>query len=404
MPPATERLYLRDPFLFSFDARVVALSRWKDAPSVLLDRSAFYPEGGGQLGDHGTLRGSSLSLDIIDVQVDEDGVVHHVLTADPVGDVVGAEVAGAIDADRRRDFMSQHTGQHMLSSALLEVGRAETVSSRLGAETSTIDVNVAGLDEKLAALAEESVTSAVLGDRAIRVLFPTPEELRALPLRRQPKVDVDVRIVDIEGFDTSPCGGTHCTRTGQVGPVRITGMERYKGGTRVTFVAGRRALSDYAKKDAVLRELSRGFTCGPLDVPAAVGKLRAELRARMDLLGETRGELMALLAERLFAAHPVDPSGTTIIVSVRDNDDLGASRALAGALAKRPDVVAICASRDPDGGHLLVVVERGSSATFDAGAWLKRQAAAHGGRGGGRPERAEGRLDGSVDLAALARA
>ena len=180
--------------------------------------------------------------------------------------------------------------------------------------------------------------------------------------------------------------------------VRVVSSERYKGGVRLTFVTGWHALADYRAKDAVLRELAKGFTCGPLDVPKAVAKLRSDLEARMYAHGSARGELVSLLAARAHAENPIGPSGTTPIVLVRAGDDIGALRALAAALAKRPDVVAIVAALDPSG-DLAIVVERGASATFDAGAWLKKTAATHGGRGGGRPERAEGRLPSALDLA-----
>lgn len=398
---ATTRLYLRDPFLLEFASRVAHVGVWSGAPALVLEASAFYPEGGGQLADQGALDVEGLRLEVADVQVDDAGVVHHVLGGPAPSGLEGRACSGRVDGARRRDHMSQHTGQHLLSAALLDLVGAETVSSRLGAETSTIDVSIAGLPEARVAIAEDAVNDVILADREVRVLFPTPDELAALPLRRGPKVDADVRVVAIDGFDVSPCGGTHCTRTGQVGPVRVVGMERHKGGTRVTFLAGKRALADYREKDRVLGELARGFTCGPLDVPAAIGRLRSDLKDRMDQLGRARGELVALHAARIHDAHPVDASGTTRVLVVREDDELPALRALASSLTRRSDVVALVASRDPAGGDWLLVVERGTEARFDAGAWLKEASRSVGGRGGGRPERAEGRLPASADLAAL---
>jgi len=207
-------------------------------------------------------------------------------------------------------------------------------------------------------------------------------------------------VIDIEGFDMSPCGGTHCTRSGQIGSVRVVGLEKYKGGWRVTFHAGLRALEDARRKDAVLTELARDFTCGVLDVCQSVARLRSDLKARGDALSTARGELVELLADRLLAAHP--PSGgCTPIVVVRERDDLGMLRTLAGRLATRDDVVAFCAAPG-ERGDLSVVVQRGARAEFDCGAWLKKVAAEHGGRGGGRPERAEGRLPAAVSLPTLA--
>lgn len=398
---ATEKLYWGDPFATTFEA-AARTSALGGAPSVVLDRTLFYPEAGGQLADAGTLVVAGRTLEVRDVQLGDDGTIHHLVDATPwLADLPdGTAARGAIDAARRRDHMAAHTAQHALSRALIDVGRAETVSARLGATSCTIDVSGA-LDEATAARAEDLVNSVVTSDVVVRALFPTPGELARMPLRRAPKVDRDVRVIEIDGFDLSPCGGTHCTRTGQIGQVRVVGLERYKGGWRVTFHAGRRALDDARRKEAVLAGLARDFTCGVLDVGQAIGKLRAELKARTDALSTARGELAVLVAERALAAHPPG-EGATHIVVVRERDDLEMLRTLAGQLASRDDVVAFCAAPDASGA-LSIVVQRGALAGFDCGAWLKRVASEHGGRGGGRPERAEGRLPASVSLEVLAR-
>ncbi len=432
---ATQKLYWSDPFAMTFSGARARADSWTDEhgtrATLVLDRTLFYPESGGQLADTGTLSMAGRTVRVADVQIDEQGTIHHVLAEplEPFDDDAG-DVSGAVDATRRFDHMVQHTAQHALSRALVEVARAETVSSRLGASACTIDVDGA-LDERDLARAEDCVNSVVTSDVVVRQLFPTPDELASMRLRRAPSVDRDVRIIDIEGFDLTPCGGTHCTRTGQIGLVRVVGLEKYvvrmrdgggpgagskKQGWRVTFHAGRRALDDVRAKDAVLAELARTFTCGMLDVAAAVGKLQAQLKGRTDQLSLSRGELVELLAERELAAHPPDPSGTTRVVVVRSGEggDVSLLRTLAGRLASRPDVVAFCACRGSMQGGIAgdagdsgrtggetdwtLVVQRGSGTSFDCGSWLKRAAAAHGGRGGGRPERAEGRFPSGVSM------
>lgn len=215
---ATEKLYWADPFATEGEARVVALRTWNGAPTVVLDRTVFYPEGGGQLGDRGVLRSADgAEVAVLDTQIDDDGLVHHVLAAPWSAGAEGAVVHGAIDRERRRDFMSQHTGQHLLSAALAQVCRGETVSSRLGAETSTIDLDRTSIDGAALADAEALTNAWVLEDRAVEVTFPDAAALAALPLRRAPKVSDGIRVVHVVGADCSPCGGTHCLRTGQVG-------------------------------------------------------------------------------------------------------------------------------------------------------------------------------------------
>jgi len=399
---ATEKLYWQDPFLATFDALGARAATYGDKPSIVLPRSAFYPEGGGQLGDTGFLEIGASRLRVTDVQIDDAGEIHHLVDEPVAFETTDAPVRGAIDAARRRDHMAQHTAQHMLSHALVDVARADTVSSRLGATTCTLDVDSRAVSDRSLAEAEDLVNAIIRDDVAVRALYPTPAELATLKLRRAPKVDTGVRIIDIEGFDLTPCGGTHCTRTGQIGALFISGTEGYKGKVRVSFHAAGRALADARAKATVLGTLAAELTCGPLDVPGAVKKMRGELKAKLDSLSALRGELVDLLAERALAAHPPLPGGTTRIVLVRPKDDLAMLRTLAGRLAARPDVVAFCASLDPEAGEQLVVVQRGASAAFDAGAWLKATAAELGGRGGGRPERAEGRLPGGVDVTLVA--
>jgi alanyl-tRNA synthetase len=379
----TAKLYWDDPFAVTFEAAEATESSFNGRPSIVLEKTLFYPEAGGQLADVGKIN----ELTVEDVQIDEEGTIHHLIAGDGEVKISGA-VRGSIDEARRRDFMAQHTAQHMLSRALVDVARGETVSARLGIGSCTIDIDRPGVHESDLAKAEDLVNAVILSDVAVRQHFPTPEELAKMPLRRPPKVSTGIRVIEVEGFDFSPCGGTHCTRTGQIGVVRIAAVEKYKGMTRVSFHAARRAIEDARKKEKVLAELARDFTCGVLDVPAAVAKLKGDLKARLDALSAARGELLELLAQEILRAHP--PSTETMIVVKRPNDDVAMLRALAGRLTARPDVVAVCAA--PDGDDLAIVVQRGSAATLDCGKWLKALTQEHGGKGGGRPERAEGRV------------
>ena len=266
------------------------------------------------------------------------------------------------------------------------------MSARLGRDSCTIDLDVSATPDRVLARAEDLVNAVVRDDVAIRAFFPTDAELATLKLRRAPKVTQGIRVIDIEGFDQSPCGGTHCTRTGQVGVIRVVGSEKYKGKMRVSFHAAARVLVDMREKEQILAALSGELTCGAADVMAAIAKLRTELRQSRESLCQSRAELAHLVADEALARHPVLPDGAeTRVVIVRDDDDVPTLRVLAGRLSARADVVAICLAK-ADGGDFSVVVQRGASSTFDCGAWLKAVAAAHGGRGGGRPERAEGRL------------
>ncbi|HUH02762.1 MAG TPA: alanyl-tRNA editing protein, partial [Kofleriaceae bacterium] len=335
----TERLYLCDSWLGAFAARVVGHGRWPDGEggrrSVILDRTGFYPEAGGQMADRGRLE----SLPVVDVQVDEGGVIHHLVDGDPPA--IGAEVHGAIDWPRRRVHMALHTGQHMLSRALLDVAGAETVSSRLGETGCTVDVALERVPEAQVVAAVALVTSVIDADLEVRAFVPEPGELAALPLRRAPKVARDIRVVEIGDFDVSPCGGTHCTRTGQVALVHVRKLERYKGMTRIWFDAGGRARHELASHSVLLTELGRELTSGPAEVPAAVARLRRELA---DALASIRALHLAraeAVAHELVAAARAE--GRTRVVAVLDG---GAEvlRAVAAAITAHPDLVALLAS------------------------------------------------------------
>ncbi len=386
----TEKLYWDDPAQFSFETTGARVASWQDKTAIVLPRTAFYAEGGGQLGDTGTLRVGAQTLRVVDTQIDDAGEIFHVLEtpAEVAHDVV---ILGSIDVDRRRDMMAHHTAQHMLSRAMMDVAGAATVSARLSLGSCTIDFDKAALPDADVASAEDLVNAIVRDDVVVRAFFPNEDELRSLDLRRAPKVQTGVRIVEVAGFDLTPCGGTHVTRSGQIGAVRVTGMERIKGKIRATFLASARVLVDARAKDKLLGDLMRDMTCGLADVPAGVARLRAELADRVDALAKARGELVRHVADEVLSACPRDASGTTVVRVLREGDDVGALRTLAGRLTAREDVVAICGSREASG-EVLVIVQRGSAASFDCGAWLKETAARLNGRGGGRPERAEGKL------------
>ncbi|HVK76484.1 MAG TPA: alanyl-tRNA editing protein [Kofleriaceae bacterium] len=385
---STARLYHHDSFLRSFRARVVGHGSHADRPSVVLEATAFYPEAGGQMADRGVLGGAA----IVDVQVDDAGVVHHIVDGEPPP--AGAELDATIDWPRRRVHMALHTGQHILSRALIERAAAETVSSRLGETGCTVDVKRDPIPERELAAAEDLANAVVDDDVVIRAWFPEPGELAALPLRREPKVASEVRVIAIGDFDYSPCGGTHCARSAQVGPIRILGVERYKGMTRVHFAAGARTRAALAEHSELLTRLARDLTCAPAEVPGAIDKLRRALTdARADAAA-VRDQLAAAMAASLAAT--AEPA---VVATVPDPALLRPLAARLTAAGKD----ALLAAATADGTQVLLARAAGSAR--DCGALLKRLAQASGGRGGGKPDHAEGRLPAGLDWpAALAAA
>jgi alanyl-tRNA synthetase len=374
----TRRLYHDDAYLRRFDADVVAITSYKTKPAVILDRTAFYPEAGGQLGDRGQLGG----VQVTDTQETDDGTIVHLISGEPPA--VGTRITGELDWLRRRQHMAQHTAQHLLSGALLDRAQAPTASARLGETTLTIDVARDRIPDGELAAAEDLANDIVDDDLAIRAWFPSPDELAALKLRRDPKVTSDIRVIAIGEFDLSPCGGTHCARTSQLGAVRIVGAERYKGMTRVTFTAARRGRAELFSRDQVLRGLASQFSCGPAEVPLAIDKLRRDV----EVAGTELTQLRSRLATTIIAQLP--GSGPVIAALPGDADLL---RSVAAKLVAAGRDAILCA---PDDAGATVVLMRTAGSTLDCGALWKQLAARLGGRGGGRADRADGRLTAAV--------
>ena len=394
----TPRLYWDDPLLLDFASQVIDRTELDGRPALVLRETAFCPEAGGQLADRGEASWDGGAARVVDAQEDDEGRVLHVLeTSDPLPPP-GTAIRIRIDAGRRRAHMSQHTGQHMLSRALLDVAGAPTVSSRLGETICTIDVTAEQLTDEQLADAETLVAKVVLEDRPVRAFVPTPEELATLPLRRDPKVSRDVRIIDVEGFDLSPCGGTHVQRTGQVGALRILGTERYKGGTRITFATGLRALRDAARKDRILRELSAGLTCGIDELPQVIARMQADRRDEHKAAAALRERLARYVGDELLA-KAASKDGVRWVVATLPDEPIESLRAIGARIAETPDAVAILAS--PAAAATRILVHSGVQSGVGAGALLQRIAQAAGGRGGGRPDRAEGQIPAGVDLAAI---
>jgi alanyl-tRNA synthetase len=374
----TRRLYHDDAYLRRFDANVIAHATYRDKPALVLDQTAFYPEAGGQLGDRGTIAG----VTVADTQELDDGTIVHVITGELPP--VGTQVTGELDWARRRQHMAQHTAQHLLSGTLLDRAQAPTASARLGESALTIDASRDRIPDAELAAAEDLANDLIDDDLAIRAWFPTADELAAMKLRRDPKVSADIRVVAIGDYDFSPCGGTHCARTSQLGAIRITASERYKGMTRVTFTAGRRARAELFTRDQVLRGLATQFSCGPAEVPAAIDKLRRSVESSSTEITNLRSRLASMVVESFAGTGPV-------VAAIPGDADLMRSVA-AKLVATGRD--AILSATDDSG--TAVVLMRAQGSALDCGALWKQLSAKFGGKGGGRAERAEGRIPAQI--------
>ncbi len=374
----TERLYYNDSYTLHFEAAVLEVTTHAERPALVLDRTYFYPEGGGQPPDHGTLNG----VRVLDVQTrPSDRAVLHILEAPLHAD----RVEGRVDAARRRDYMQHHSGQHILSQALEQAAQARTVSVHMSAESMTIDIDRTNLSPEDWEAVERLANRIVLEDRPVRAWFPTPEELAALNIRKLPEVNGKVRIVDTGGFDVTACGGTHVRRTGEVGVIKVVKAERRGETTRLEFKCGERALHDYRMKNDVINRLTAALTVGYWELPDSVARLQDQNRTLHSELKAARDQLAAYEAAGLLSSAAA--YGNYRLVARAFSRSADEVRLLAQKLAAEAGVIALLGAA---GEKAQLIFARSEDLALDVVPLLKQALEVIGARGGGRPNMAQG--------------
>jgi alanyl-tRNA synthetase len=381
----TTRLYYAEPYLTTFTAQVTERTQIDGHPAVRLDRSAFYPTSGGQAHDTGTLDGVA----VVDVQVAADGGVLHLL-AGPLPEKAG-EVTGVIDWPRRFDHMQQHSGQHLLSQAFDRLLGLETVSVHFGDELCTVDLAGETVDADGLAAVERHANQIVWENRAIRAYEVSDAELASLPLRRAPKVTGKIRIVEIDGYDWSACGGTHVASTGSIGPIALLRVERNKSNSRVYFVCGARAVEDSRRRRQLLNDAAALLDTAVEDVPILLTTRQERMKEQDRLMRTMQEELLGYQAQRLLAeAAPV--GNVRLVAQVMADLDPAGLKSLAGGLVTNSGVVALLACGAEGKG--TAIFARSADVDLHAGQLLRTILPRFGGGGGGRPDFAQG---GGVD-------
>ena len=380
----TERLYYDDSYLTEFDAEVVRVELRNGRPIVALNRSAFYPTSGGQPYDTGTLNDARVT----DVFVDADGEVWHEIDA-PLD--VGTQVHGKIDWARRWDHMQQHGGEHMIAGAVYNLTGGMTIGLHLGAEVSSIDVQFSDgsthMDAELIAEIEDYVNERIQMDAPIRCWFPDAEELAALPLRKAPTVKEHVRIVAMGDFEMVACGGTHPSSTGQIGLVKIVSAAPERGKLRLSFVCGMRAYRDYRQNYNCAWAAANLLSTRPEKLPEL-------LESTLQRLKDTERELNRLRREHLLESVPellghaeALPGGGKLVCELADCD-AAALKELASKLIEEEGVVALLGAKN--GEKCNFVFARSVDLDLAMGKLLSEAAKPLGGKGGGRPDFAQG--------------
>ena len=365
----TEKLYYADPYETAFTATVLGCEAGKGGYLVTLDRTAFYPEGGGQPADHGTLGGAAVT----DVH-EKDGVILHTCHR-PL--TVGDTVEGAIDWDRRFDHMQQHSGEHILSGLICSAHHCDNVGFHLGADTVTIDYNT-DISWEQAMAAEQRANETIWADTPVKILFPTPEELETIHYRSKKELSGQVRIVAFPGADCCACCGTHVLSAGQVGIIKVLSCQKFRSGVRMEILCGKRAWRYLGQVYDQARAVGQHLSVKPVDVGGAVERLSADLLSAKQRAAAMETELFFHKAEAFRG------KGDVLLVEPAMSGE--GTRRLADAVAKTCGGLAAVFSGESGQYHYALVRADGA----DISALVKAMNAALSGRGGGRNGFAQG--------------
>jgi alanyl-tRNA synthetase len=368
----TERLYYNDPYLMEFDADVIGTLDLGERVGVVLDRTAFYPTSGGQPHDTGTLG----EIPLVDCYEDEkSGDIVHVLTARPNG----VRLQGRIDSDRRRDHMQQHSGQHVLSRAFVELFGWQTVSFHLGITACTIDLAADSASRDQLDRAEALANRIIQEDRGVAIRYVDDDSVAEAGLRKATERKGEIRVIDVSGYDRSACGGTHVRATHEIGPIQITGASRAKKQTRVEFICGGRVLRHAQATHRALESISQTISAPLLETPPAVAAVWQDLQRAKKRIEDLESELL----DHEAAAFPVENGCAAAVFRDRGIDTL---KRLAAGIARRPGTVVLLADQSD---QLRVVFARATDSALDVSALLRKTIEKFGGRGGGRPDFAQ---------------
>ena len=395
----TQRLYYQDSYLKEFKARILKKIKIGNQPAVILDRTAFYPTSGGQPFDKGVIQDSPV------VEVVEEGkkIIH--ILREEIEEDINSEVTGRIDWERRFDHMQQHLGQHILSGALMKLWGAETVSFHLGEEVCTLDISKEKFSEEEAKKAEECANEIIFDNRSVKCYFVGREEdLRRLNLRKIPNRKGKLRIVEVENFDLSACGGTHCRATGEVGLIKITKWEKRGEKTRLEFICGRRAWEDYFWKNELIKNISNKLTIKDSELSEVIDRILEERKETRKELKEFKERLQTWEARDIINEPSSLKDGEIKIVKkVFEEKNFQEIRELVQKIINLNDRMVVLFGVKDAGARILFACSRGlkydmSGLVREAGKFIE-------GRGGGAPnfaqaggKKAEG-IDKALDFA-----
>lgn len=373
----TEKLFYTDSHMKEFTAKVISCEETKKGYRVVLDQTAFFPEGGGQAGDTGFLN----EEEVFDTH-EKNGVIYHE-TRHPIPE--GTSVQGRLNWEERFSRMQQHTGEHIVSGIVHELYGYDNVGFHLGADVTTLDFN-GELDEEQVAGVELRANQGVFANVPVQVLYPSREELEKMDYRSKIEIEGRVRIVSIPGYDMCACCAPHVDRTGEIGLIKVISCERHRGGCRMTIVCGFRALQDYRIRQKSVTEVSVALSAKPDKIGEAVLRLKDQ-QIRMK---EHLNQLQAVhLQEKLSGISPED---RYVCIFEEDMDNIAVRNFVNAAMEKCGGICGAFVGTD-EGGYRYILGSRNA----DMRVFSRELNAKFQGKGGGKPEMVQGSLTGTKE-------
>jgi len=389
----TQKLYNDNAYIKEFSAQITALIKRPEGNAIVLDETYFYPEGGGQPCDYGRIEQLGITNVII-----EDEVIYHLTNGSIDHLHVDQLIDCFIDYDRRFAFMQQHTGQHVLSASAEKLFDANTVGFHIGEDYVTIDLDKKLSAEDIEAL-EELANSVVFSNVSVIIHYPTPEELAQMPLRKQPKVTENIRVIEVEKFDFSPCGGTHTLTTSEIGLIKIKRVDSYKSGCRLEFVCGIFALENYKKRNDTVNTLMRLFSVQDSEIVNFCEQLLENQKLDRLLLSDLKEQLLRSQVVQLLANYEDELDADIKVISLLEEQmPMADLRQKTAMICEADNYIVIAAANDFDKTHFVLSKSKNLSTEFDMGQLFKTHIAPLGIKGGGNAFVAQGGINTKLNI------
>lgn len=375
----TEKLFYDDPYLKECQANIVEIINEDNNILVVLDKTIFYPEGGGQPSDTGKINDIKVTY-----VFEKNGTIYHQVERTPET----KSVLCKIDFDRRFDHMQQHSGEHLLSGAILKLYGGNNKGFHLGVDYVTVDIDMNEIDENMINKIEEEVNNYIYLNESFKTYIVSKSECEKIPLRKQINVEEDIRIVEAKDMDCCACCGTHVLKTGEIGIVKIIKTEKYKGMTRIYFKCGKRALKDFENKHDIVTKLIRIFSANENDL---VERIQSQC-IEVDNLKKELSKLKKRFAE-VEAKNIIENEKTQIVFRKYSDKDFEDIQLLSSELSLRKYLIIFVSLKD---NKILFLNNTGND--INCGKVFKDSIKEYNGKGGGNASRAQGTFDNKEEL------